>query len=98
MSKISGIDTIVMAIAIMFALASLEIIVFALGGRSYKQNAANHRSGEVHHETPAGHPGGVSPPASSRANREMDSQHPGADSQLPTRQLQPAPAPQRWAN
>ena len=61
MPEMSGVATAVMAVLIIVSLASMEIIVFALGGRSYRHPHPDRGADDANRRRPAT-PGSVVPP------------------------------------
>lgn len=74
--EMSGVATAVMAILIIASLAAMEIIVFAVGGRSYRHPHPHHEADGIDDRPTA--PGGVvqtqDGPTDSRAGTVADSQ------------------------
>lgn len=78
MPKISALDIVVMALAIIVALASLEVIVFVLGGRSYK----HHGTSRTHGEAPGDHAENARARAGTSVGHVAQNQSYGADHQF----------------
>jgi hypothetical protein len=81
MTGMSATATVVMVILIILALASLEIVVFGYGGRSYRPHRTDRRRGDVRGAMHMGDPGSVSPQRDAPANT------PGRDATVRQRRL-----------